>query len=144
MEIVPEAIFLHKDPQRLREMERDSETKLWMFPLSGRNEVHKQAQKKLLPINRKCYQTIINAPKPLITYICLKSKKKNVTSQEASKLLKLGCAFWKNTSLMLLLVPLASFSSYTFFSSFSFLRSADINILPKVSSCLVEEKKVSA
>lgn len=44
MDIIPEAIFL----QRLREMERDSETKLWVFSLSGRNEAHKQAQKRLL------------------------------------------------------------------------------------------------
>jgi len=32
----------------LRKVERDSETKLWMFSLSGRNQAHKQAQEKLL------------------------------------------------------------------------------------------------
>lgn len=48
MDIIPEAIFLQRDPQRLREMETDSEMKLWVFSLSGRNEAHKQAQKRLL------------------------------------------------------------------------------------------------
>lgn len=46
METLPEAIFF-RGPQRLRELERDTEIKQWVFSLFERNEAHKQAQQRL-------------------------------------------------------------------------------------------------